>query len=60
MLSTADRIGAITAKNRRTALSFLNLELDRPTEEALMRALDMDDSGDRGCALGPGRMSPIA
>ena len=38
-------MGAITAQNRRMALSFLNLELERTTESSLVAALDMDDSG---------------
>ena len=44
-MADRQRVGAITAQNRRMALSFLNLELERATESSLMASLDMDDSG---------------
>ena len=44
-MADRQRVGAITAQNRRMALAFLNLELERATESTLMTSLDLDNSG---------------
>ncbi len=53
-LADRDCLGAITAKNRKTALGFLNMELDKETEERVLGAMGMGSAVTAAANTSPG------